>query len=439
MFEKIKLSLKSINYRLFAALLAMGFIPTIYTTVRIFFLGNMPTDWGLNIASQLSWINLIYEVLQEAIILPLFYLMGKSIADKSILTNKIKTGLIVTFGIYGSISVVVIIFVKPLITLMSQKQYLISATAAYIRLEAIASILFTVARFLLLVLIMLKKNKQLYAILIIQMLLTVFSDIFLVSSLPISFDLGVNGIAIGNIIVNTVLLITVIFFLNNEGYRIDLKGKISFGWMKEWLKVGGYSGLESFVRNAAFMLMVIRMVNVVGEQGTFWVANNFIWGWLLLPILQLGQLIKRDCGASGDRAIKQKTIGYFVLTGIIVIIWLFTMPFWDSFIKNVMNVKNYTDVYWIALISVIFYITFAFNNVIDSIFYGIGKTNYMLFQSIVINTLFYGTLFILYKAGIYKPTLNLIALMFGAGIAFDSALTYVMFVWMLKKHKISII
>ncbi|MBW1615462.1 MAG: multidrug transporter [Deltaproteobacteria bacterium] len=438
MFEKIKLSLKSINYRLFAVLLAMGFIPTIYMTVRIFFLGNMPTDWGFNIASQLSWVNLIYEVLQEAIILPLFYLMGKSISDKSILINKIKTGLIVTFGIYGAVSFGVIIFVKPLITLMSQKQYLISATAAYIRLEAIASILLTLARFLILVLIMLKKNKQLYAILIIQMFLTVFSDIFLVSSLPISFDLGVNGIAIGNIIVNTFLLITVILFLNKEGYQIGLKGKISFGWMKEWIKVGGYSGLESFVRNAVFMLMVIRMVNVVGEQGTFWVANNFIWGWLLLPILQLGQLIKRDCGEGGDRAIKQKTIGYFVLTGIIVIIWLFTMPFWASFIKNIMNVKNYANVYSIALISVVFYITFAFNNVIDSIFYGIGKTNYMLFQSIVINTLFYGTLFILYRAGIYKPTLSLIALMFGAGIAFDSALTYVMFIWMLKKRKISI-
>lgn len=30
--------------------------------------------------------------------------------------------------------------------------------------------------------------------------------------------------------------------------------------------------------------MISRMVNVVGEQGTYWVANNFIWSWLLLPI-----------------------------------------------------------------------------------------------------------------------------------------------------------
>ena len=62
---------------------------------------------------------------------------------------------------------------------------------------------------------------------------------------------------------------------------------MNFSWMKEFIKVGGISGLESFVRNFAYMFMIVRMVNIVSEQGTYWVANNFIWGWLLLPILQL--------------------------------------------------------------------------------------------------------------------------------------------------------
>lgn len=438
MFKKINLSLKSIDYRLFTVLLIMGFIPTIYNTVRIFFLGDLPIDWGFNIASQLAWVNVVYEVLQEAIMLPLFYLMGKSLSEKTELTNKIKTGLIATFGIYGFLAIIIILFSEPLTVFMSQKPELISATVTYIRIESIASIFMTVVQFLVLVLITIKKDKYLYAVLVLQMFLTILSDTFLVSSLTISLDLGVNGIAISNIFVNIILFFVVLALLNNEGYKISLRGKVSYSWMRDWIKVGGYSGLESFVRNFAFMLMVIRMVNVVGEQGTFWVANNFIWGWLLLPILQLGQLVKRDCGVSANNAIKQKTLGYFAITGIIIIIWLITIPFWDSFIKNIMNVENHTDVYWIALISVVFYIAFAFNNVIDSIFYGIGKTNYMLFQSITVNTLFYGTAFVLYSTGIYTPTLTLIAIMFAMGIAFDSLLTYIMFVWMLKKRKISI-
>lgn len=42
--NRITKSLKNINWRLFAALLVMGLSPTIYTTVRMFFLGQHPGD-----------------------------------------------------------------------------------------------------------------------------------------------------------------------------------------------------------------------------------------------------------------------------------------------------------------------------------------------------------------------------------------------------------
>ena len=77
MITKIKTSLSKINYKLFLALLILGLAPTIYTTVRVFFLGQLPGEWSFSIAGQLSWVNLLYEILNEAIILPLFYFVGK--------------------------------------------------------------------------------------------------------------------------------------------------------------------------------------------------------------------------------------------------------------------------------------------------------------------------------------------------------------------------
>ncbi len=431
-------SLKSVDFKLFFTLLIMTLIPTIYTTVRIHFLGDLPSDWGFNIASQLTWVNVAYEVVQEAIILPLFYLMGKSLLDKQNLENKIQSGLVVTAAIYLSMSLILILFARPIVEFMSQKNELVSATVTYIRIETVASIFSTLLQFLLLVLITIKKEKYLVGILLVQMVLTIALDTFFVSTLSFSLNVGVNGIAYSNIIVNLLLVVLALFLLHREGYRVIPVNRLQFGWMKEWLTVGGYSGIESFVRNAAFTLMVVRMVNVVGEQGTFWVANSFIWGWLLMPVLQLGQLVKRDCGELGNRAIEGRTLGYFVLTGIFILIWIVTIPLWEPFISNVMNIENSGTVTHLALISLVFYITFAFNNVIDSIFYGIGKTNYMLFQSVVINAVFYGTLFVLYVTDIYNPSLELIALMFAGGIAFDSLLTYIMFVWMLKKRKLNI-
>ena len=436
MKENITKALKQVNYKLYSTLLLFGSFPVVYTTVRIYFLGDLPNDWGDNIASQLSWINIIYEVIQEFILLPIFFLLGKSLSNKSELENKIKTSFLFTFLIYTAISIMLIIFAKPLLIFMRQKDELLIKSITYIRLESIASVFKILVQLLILILITIKKDKYLLSVLLIQMILSIVLDSFLVSSLPISLKLGVNGIAYSNIIVNLILLIVIIIYLRTENYNIFSKRKLDISWMKEWFIIGGYSGIESFVRNLAFVIMVLKMVNIVGEQGTFWIANNFIWGWLLLPVIQLGQLVKRDCGEYGRKAISDKSHGYFLLTSIIVTIWLLSIPIWQPFIKYVMNVTEYVKVFNIALISLGFYVLFAFNNIIDSIFYGIGKTNYMLFQSIIINTFFYGILFILYKQGIYKPTLNKIALMFAAGIGFDALLTFGMFIWMLRKRKI---
>ena len=435
---KIVNSMRKLNYKLLLALLLLGLIPTIYTTVRIFLIGQLPGDWGFNIASQLSWVNLLYEILQEAIILPMFFFIGRAFKQKEDLENKVKTGFIFTGVIYAFLSIVIIIFARGLVNFMAQDATLVNETVTYIRLETIAAIFMTLVKFLLVVLVVINKEKYLYFVLGLQMILTITVDIFLVSTLPLSLDLGVNGIAISNMIVNAFLILLIVYIFKKEDINLLNKKKISFLWLKELFKVGGISGLESFVRNIAFMFMVIRMVNVVGEQGTFWVANNFIWGWLLLPLIQLGEMVKRDVGES-EEAVKEKTLGYFGVTTVVVVIWFLFSPLYKPFLRDVLLLENYESILNIVWISVGFYILFAYNNVIDSIFYGMGKTEYMLFQSIVINSIFYGTLFILYVSGIYVPTLELIAFMFAAGIAFDSLLTYGMFYWMLKKRKIKLV
>ncbi len=80
--QRILKSLKNVNLRLFASLLVLGLCPTIYTTLRVFFIGQLPGEWSYSIAGQLSWVNLLYEVLSEAIILPLYFFIGQVLTDK---------------------------------------------------------------------------------------------------------------------------------------------------------------------------------------------------------------------------------------------------------------------------------------------------------------------------------------------------------------------
>ena len=140
MFTKVKQSLGKINYKLFLALLTVGLCPTIYTTLRVFFLGALPGEWSFSIAGQLSWVNLLYEILSEAIVLPLFYFIGKVLTDKKEFENRMRTGLIVSVGAYMVLSIVIIALAKPLLTVMATDTTFLDASAAYIRIESIANI-----------------------------------------------------------------------------------------------------------------------------------------------------------------------------------------------------------------------------------------------------------------------------------------------------------
>ena len=438
MFKKVFTSFKNINHKLFIALLVMGLVPTIYTTLRVFWLGNLPGDWSYSIAGQLSWINLIYEVINEAIILPLFYFVGKVLLDKKELTNRMKTGLLLTLGIYILLSVFIITCADPLLKVMAADPSIIDASATYIRIEAVANLFGILFQFALVGLVTLGKDNLVYILTGIKLILCVVLDLFLVSTLPVSANLGVNGIGLTNIIVNLLLFVATLLLLARNGVNIISKEKMDFKWAKEFARVGGISGAESFVRNLAYMVMIARMVNVVNEQGTYWVANNFIWGWMLLPILQLGELIKQETSTSKD-AVKNNTLGYFAITALSVLAWCTLIPAYKPFMQYVLNFDEVDKLFELVMVLFGFYVLFAIQNVFDATFYGLGKTHYMLFESIVTNSLYYGLAFILYVAGVWEPTLIGIALLFGIGNAFDTIVSFGAYWFLLKKNSINIL
>ena len=438
MLSRLKRSLSRFHYTLFFALLVLGLAPTVYTTVRVFFLGQLPGEYSFSIAGQLSWVNLLYEILNEAIILPLFYFIGKVKDDKAEFANHVRTGMLLSLGVYAVLSAVVLVFAVPMLKLMAADASILEASAAYIRIESIANIFSILAQFALVALVSVNKSKYLYALTGARLVLCLLSDTFLVSGLPVSANLGVNGIGYSNILVNALLLAVSLVLLGKEGIHLFAKEKPRFSWVKEFVKVGGISGVESLVRNAAYMVMIARRVNVVGEQGTYWAANNFIWGWLLLPVLQLGELIKQEVAAD-KKAIRQNSLGYFGMTAVIAALWFASIPLWKPFMTHVLGLSDVDKLFGLVLLLVGFYVFYAIQNVFDSTFYGLGKTYYMLFESVVTNTAYYGTAFVLYAAGVWTPSLAGIALLFGIGTAFDSLVSLGAYAFLLKKERINIL
>lgn len=430
---------KNINIRLLIALISMMALPSLYQTIRVNFLGDLPSDSGINIASQILWLSLIYEIAQEALILPLFYLFGKSLSNTEEFENKVQTGFIVILGIMACLSAILFIYSQNIVIFMEQSEQIVERTTQYIRLETIAIMFATLVKYMTVIIISLNKDKYIYGFLAVQMILSIFLDSVFFGPFEFSLNMGVIGIAWTNIIVNVAILLATYISIRQYGLKLLSVNQMSFTWIKEWWTTGVFSGLESLVRNIAFIVMIIKMINMVEEQGNYWVANSFIWGWLLLPALALSELVKREVGED-VKNIARNTKGYFSLGLIFVAIWCITIPFWQSFLANVMNVQDIKTVMYIVGVQTVFYFVFIFNNsILDATLYGLGKTNYMFFQSLWINVGYYGAMFVLYKLEVFTPTLLSICLMFGFGILIDLIPTVILYKKALREQDIKVI
>ncbi|HGS4461174.1 TPA: MATE family Na+-driven efflux transporter [Vibrio metschnikovii] len=426
--------IKTINFRLWLTLALTSLIPLIYSTTRIHFLGSIPSPWTFSIAAQVAWLNVGYEVLSEALLIPLAFILGRVIHNNEVFRERASLSLLVTLVCYFVATLMILWLAPNFVDAMQQQAELLTQTIQYIRLESAAILLSSVYAFLSLVLVLKNERKALYGLLVVQTIMTVLCDSVFVSQLPYSLQLGVNGIALSNIVVNSLLALFALIYLSKSG--ITLSFKFSKGdqsqWLKEWAKIGWKSGLESLVRNTAFIIMILQLINQVQQAGTFWVANQFIWGWLLLPVLTLGQLVKQDA-ATNNGLTSERVNGYLWITLGIIAVWILTAPLWNSFIANVMGIENPESITSLVWLMVGFYVIFSLNNVIDSYFYGIGRTDLMLYQSLIVNTLFYGCAFVLYQIGIFVPTLERIAIMFGLGITADALITWVLYLALRSK------
>lgn len=431
--------MKNFDFKLWFAFLLIFFIPSLVNIVRLHFIGNMPDEWGFNIASQIQWLNILYEIVKEAFLIPLFFMLAKALkeGEEKLLQNTAGGLMAVTF-IHAVLCVAVFFFAEQFLAGVKQTPQLIADTAAYIKLESIAILLSVVVEYLIVYLAIIKDFKRIIQLSLWKMALLIGTDILFISEMPFSLALGVKGIALSNILINSILAVFVLshgrfrqfFAANRLGFDLD--------WFKNWMRLGSFSGLESLLRNAAFAFMILGMVNQVGEQGAYWVANNIIWGILLVPSLALAEVVKRDVANSVD-AVRLNTLTYLKCTVCFVLLWLVSIPLWKPFLTQVLQVGQAETVLEIMLVQTAFYIVFMFNySVLDSTIKGLGVTRYMLYQSIVVDVVYYGVVFVLYKAGVVQMSLLNISLIFGGGMLIDMLPTVWLYVKTLRNHNIRI-
>lgn len=408
MKERFK-QLKSFNWRLFAALCALALIPAIYQTVKTFIISSTGQSDAFDIIGQMEWFDLINETLQAFLIIPLYSILNNIFKndEEHFAKHTFKTGLL-TFSIYTLFSIGVLIYGIVLIKAMNPKEVDIAVVNSYLQLETIAFMSGIIVSFVNVVFVVVGKSRNVYIFLAIRTILSLIADFALIP------NLGVYGIAVSNIIVNTVLAVSSFVVLYIQKYiEFCWFHKSDFPILKEWGKVGLFSGVQQFIDNFIYAIMICKMVNMVAEQGNYWIVNNFIWGWLLIPISALSEIVRRDCK---DGYLQLKQFNYYFIVACVVAVWTITVPLWTPFFKYAENLSNAGELFEIAVKLVPFYIAYAICAIIDNIFVGLGKTIYNAVNSLIINLVYYGVFFILYVTRTITFTMDAIILMFGFGM-----------------------
>ena len=98
--------LKTMEWKLYSSLLLRALLPSVYSSVRLYLLGTLPSDAGVNIASQVAWLALTFEVLQELLIMPLYFILGSTITNQVETRCKVKTGILMLIIAFALISAV---------------------------------------------------------------------------------------------------------------------------------------------------------------------------------------------------------------------------------------------------------------------------------------------------------------------------------------------
>lgn len=401
--------LKSFNWRLFAALCTLGLIPAVYQTIKTFIISANNTGLAFDIIGQMEWFDLINETLQAFLIIPLYSILNKIFKQdcENFAKHTFIMG-IVAFIVYSVFSIGVLIYGNHLIKAMNPSEIDFNATNNYLKLETIAFMVGITVSFINVVFVVVGKDKNVYIFLAINTAFSIISDFILIP------NMGIYGVAVSNIIVNVLLSVSGFYLLQRQKFiKFGKFCKSDLQIFKTWCKVGLFSGLQQFTDNLIYAVMVCKMVNMVAEQGNYWIANNFIWGWLLIPVAALSEVIRRDC-KDGYTNLCQSN--YYFIGICSILLWMVTIPLWTPFFKHGENLKNADEIFRIVIKLAPFYIAYIGCAIIDNIFVGLGKTYYNAINSLIINFIYYGVFYILYLTNTIIFSMNIIILMFGFGM-----------------------
>ena len=269
--------MKKNDFKLYFTLIAWSLVPAIYLFFRMNIISINNVD--INILGQMEWFDLIDEIFVTTLIVPLYKILKKD--DRGNNSYKNGTAFSISFLIYVFFAVFVAFRVKSITKIMNAEN-----AEKYLFLQTISLTIDFINKFMILLFTLNDKYRLINKLLIVKILFLIICDCILI------YYFKDIGSVYSEMFVNIIIAVISLIIVYKE--KIISFKNFDLSFIKEWAKIGLYSGIQIFLDNFIYAMMIVRMVNAVSESGNYWVANNFIWGWLLVPVLSFTEIIKKN-------------------------------------------------------------------------------------------------------------------------------------------------
>ena len=368
-------------------------IPKFYELSNTFWIGHISFQ-ALAITEQYEFLAVIIEIVNETIPFGILALVAQNYKNHEKIISILKAGLIFQVAFSLILTSTVILFTPQFVSTIGTPTEIVSLTSTYLVLKSIALPFDAVATLLLIAIKSMRKGREALYLVLISVVLNMILDLFLISNTSISLQMGIEGVAIGYVI-SKIALATISSLFTIKILSLNWNSMIRPKWrdmVRPLFAVGGWTGLDSLVRNVGYILVPLGVLNVIGANqfGGYGLAMTVMWT-LIIPILAITEgtnvVVGNYYGQRKYADLKKIVFTSLFLVSIAMLVIAIGGVFlWDDlsffFNQNPVMVQYSIATFWWLMIP---YCCFSLSMVLRSVFFGTGKTSYVFYVSCILN------------------------------------------------------
>jgi Na+-driven multidrug efflux pump len=407
-------------------------IPRVYSMVNTFWVGHIDYS-SLAIAEQYEFMGITIEIVNETIPFGVLALVAQNYRDRNAVVRQLMAGLGLQLVLSTALAIIIILNISSFVDLIGTAPELVLRTESYLSLRALALPFSSLTLLLIVGLKSMDRARLALLIITVNVAVNMTLDIFLVSPLPYSLQLGLQGVAQGYLISNVVYcsLAAIAVFRTLQVRRQEWGLGPLRSETKPLIRVGGWTGIDSFVRNF-FYFFVLQILNYMGPNqfAGFQLFQKLMWT-ALIPVIaiadgtsiRVGNYLKTDKASYRiPRLLKVSAfLGFSIISGFGLLGLVAINAMGYAFTSNP-EVVSYCSIMFAW--QIIPYILFAMAMNLRGLFFGTGKTFNILLISLVLNLAIILPFFVLMNSAILPQVYESVMLMFVLVDFVDILITY---------------